>query len=73
MEAPKPKLAEEVQGDDLAEAIRKISDGVTRLTRSGLNREAIITLLSYETKVSRRDIDKVLDGLSDLAKKYTKR
>ena len=50
----------------LAEAIIKISDGFMALIHSGLNREAIVTLLHHKTKVNRRDIDAVLTGLQRL-------
>lgn len=50
----------------LAEAITKISEGFTSLLASGLNKKAIVTLLAYETKLSRRDILRVLDALPRL-------
>lgn len=56
---------------ELATLIRQISAGMTRLVTSGLNKHAIIVLLADETGVGRRQIEKVLDGLNVLAKRYT--
>lgn len=50
----------------LAEAVIKISDGMTSLLRSGLNKRAIVILLQAETKINRSDITKVLDALPRL-------
>lgn len=55
----------------LADAIRKISRATEKLTRSGLNREAICVLLVHSTKLSRRAIDRVLDDLASLERRYT--
>jgi hypothetical protein len=63
--------AEPLTGDQLADAIKKISDGMTRLTASGLNRRAIIVLLQDHTSLSRVSIRKVLDGLAELKERYT--
>ena len=50
----------------LAEAIVKVSAGLAALEQSGLNRDAIVTLLRDKTKVGKRDIEAVLDGLKHL-------
>jgi hypothetical protein len=56
----------------LAEAIVRIGDSVVKLNASGLNRKAIIILLQAETKLSRRDIETVLDALPRLRGWYCK-
>lgn len=56
----------------LAEAITKISDGFTSLLASGLNKHAIVVLIQDATKLSRRDIEKVLDALPRLKGWYCK-
>ncbi len=55
----------------LAEAIRRISKAVDRILRSGLNREAVITLLVHETKLGRKAVERVLSDLSNLERRYT--
>ncbi len=56
---------------DLSAAIRQMSEGVNRLLASGLNRRAIVTLLADSTKVGRKDIERVLDGLVELERDFT--
>ena len=56
----------------LAEAITNIGDAVVRLNKSGLNRKAIVILLQAETKLSRKDIETVLDALPRLRGWYCK-
>jgi len=66
----KPVTAEQPV-DTLPEAIRKISEAMQRMSRLGLNRKAIIVLLQHETGEPQRVIKTVLDGLADLARRYT--
>jgi hypothetical protein len=56
--------------ETLAEAIVKISAGFDHLSKSGLNRKAIVILLNDWTGVGKRDIERVLAGLGDLSKVY---
>ncbi|MGE5509897.1 MAG: hypothetical protein ACM31O_01445 [Bacteroidota bacterium] len=56
----------------LAESIIKLSAGVAALTRGGLNRKAVIALLHDHTKVSKRTIEQVLDGMESLQRTYCK-
>lgn len=56
----------------LASSIVKISEGFDALLASGVNREAIEILLSAKTKIARRDIRIVLDGLRKLKGWYCK-
>lgn len=56
----------------LAEAITNIGDAVVRMNKSGLNRRAIVILLQAETKLSRKDIETVLDALPRLRGWYCK-
>lgn len=50
----------------LAASIVKISEGFQALLDSGLNRGAIEVLLHEKTRVGKRDIRLVLDGLKKL-------
>lgn len=58
--------------ETLAEAIKAISKGLRRLESSGLNRRAITVLVAHHSKVSHRNIEKVLDSLDKLAATYTR-
>lgn len=60
-----------IPDDVLAKAILKISEAMQRLTRSGLNRDAVLVLLHHETKLPYRDLGRVLGALGDLARRYT--
>lgn len=55
----------------LAEAIRRVSGGMKKLTRSGLNRDAVIVLLQHTTKVSRKMIERILNDLEMLERRFT--
>lgn len=54
----------------LAAAIVHISEGMEKLTASGLNEDAIVTLIQHKTKLSRRNIEVVLDAQKRLAGWY---
>lgn len=54
----------------LASAIVKISEGFTALQSSGLNHDAIIVLLHDQTRLPKRDIKLVLNGLRKLRAWY---
>ncbi len=56
---------------DLAANIRKLGEGMEKLLASGLNRKAVVVLLKDHTSVPQRTINVILDGLQELAKKYT--
>lgn len=68
MEIHQPPPAE---SEDLAVTIRRIADGMDRLIRSGLKKNAVVVLLKDATGVGKRDIELVLAGLAGLAKQYT--
>lgn len=56
---------------ELSEQVRLISRALANLSqRSELNRRAIITLLHDSTHISKRTIEAVLTGLTDLEKEY---
>jgi hypothetical protein len=60
----------------LADAIRRIAGGMTKLNSTGVNRRGIEVLLYDATgngPVAKRDITKVLDGLSVLEHRYCRR
>lgn len=56
----------------LAEAIVAISAAAKKLSASGLNRKAIVILLSASSGIGKGDCSIVLDHLEYLAKQYTK-
>lgn len=56
----------------LAQAIVNISNSFSRLTRSGLNRRAIVVLICSDTGYGKGTIEAVLASLDSLAAKYTK-
>lgn len=56
--------------EPLADVIRKLSEGIDRLLKSGLNRNAVVVLLRDATGVGKRDIMEVLDALASLSKRY---
>lgn len=50
----------------LAEAVIRIGENFEKLQKSGLNKRAIIVLVHDYTKISKRDIETVLDCLPKL-------
>lgn len=59
-----------VAKETLAEAIVKIGAAAEALRTSGLNEDAIVTLLAYKSGVGRSDIKNVLSGLRQLRAWY---
>lgn len=56
----------------LADSIVRISEALDKLYKSGVNRKAIVILIQAQTKLSRRDIEAVLDAQKRLAGWYCK-
>ena len=56
----------------LAEAIVRIGEAFAKLQESGLNRKAIVILIQAETKLSRQQINLVLNALTQLRGWYCK-
>ena len=54
----------------LADSIVRISEALTKLEASGVNHKAIVILIQAATKLSRRDIEAVLDVQKRLAGWY---
>ena len=50
----------------LAEAVIRIGENMEKLQKSGLNKRAIVALVYDYTKVSKRDIEAVLNSLAQL-------
>lgn len=71
-EAYKGRHTEPVTQELLATAIVQISDAVKRLEKTGLNRKAVIALISDDTKLGKGTINTVLTSIGSLAKSYTK-
>ncbi len=59
--------------DVLAASVVRIADGIKRLGNTPLNRDAIDVLVSAHTKVAKRTVTRVLDGLRDLEATYLKK
>lgn len=57
----------------LAEAIVRISEGFEKLSKSGLNKRAIVILIQAETRLPQRDINAVLDALPRLQGWYCRK
>jgi len=50
----------------LAEAVIRIGENFERLQKSGINKNAIIILIHDYTKISKRDINLVLESLAKM-------
>lgn len=50
----------------LAEAIIRIGEAMEKLTKSGLNKRAIVALIHDQTKLGKGDIEVILDALTRL-------
>ena len=61
---------EEVPAEVLATAIEKISNGIRAWESSGMNRRALVVLLSASTQVPRAIVTTVLKGIDDLKREY---
>ena len=59
-----------VEPEILAEAIVRISTAIQALSKSGLNREAIIVLVKDRTGLPKKTIDLVLNSLEQLKRHY---
>ena len=62
---------DDVTHKNLADAVVAISKAMKRLTKSGLNRKAVVVLIADDTKLPRRDINAVLDSIDTLAEVYS--
>jgi hypothetical protein len=58
--------------DEIAAEIEKLSKLFIAVKNSRLNRRAVVLLIHDMTKVGKRDIEKLLDALPDLADHYLK-
>lgn len=63
----------EVPAEIIAQSIKKVADGYSRMKKSGLTERAIVALLKDATQMGTGDIKKVLAGLDDLARLYLKK
>ena len=59
-----------MEQENLGDCIKKLSAGVEKILKSGLNQEAIIVLLHDKTKVSKKTIKNVLGALKTLEMDY---
>lgn len=56
--------------EDFPGMVTRISGSVDALLKSGINKKAVIILLCHETKLPQRDVKRLLDELSQLAKNF---
>lgn len=64
------KEDEVVERSVLAQAIVDISEAANKLRLSGLNRRAIVLLLSESSRVGRKDVEAVLTAIEYLKKDF---
>lgn len=57
----------------IADSIVAISKAMETINKTRLTRRAIVTLIAYESKISRRDIEIVLNNLDRLEETWLKR
>ena len=57
----------------IARAILDMDAAMKRIEKSPLKRSAIVTLIAYESKLPRRDIELVLNNLENLADTWIKK
>jgi hypothetical protein len=55
-----------VAAEVIAQALVDISDGMKRLSNSGLKRKAIVALIHDQSKIGKREIEIVLNNLESL-------
>ena len=55
----------------MAQTIVDISTSVKRLLAGGLNKRAIVILLSHSTNLYQSQVEKVLNGLENMKKDFT--
>lgn len=60
-----------IEVEVLAQSIVSMSASLKRLTKSGLNRKAIVVLVAHDTKLGHGQIENVLGSLERLAQTYT--
>lgn len=68
---PQPP-AEQIPAEVLADAIVKIADGMRALNESRLKRDAVVTLIARTSKISRSNIEIVLNNLEELERTWLK-
>lgn len=66
---PVPKLDVAVVAETV-ESIKRIDVAMKTMLNGGLKKATIVTLLHASTKVSKTEIEKVLDGLSNLSRDF---
>jgi len=59
-----------INDDNIVGAIITIKQAVEKLFKGGLNKHAVVVLIQDRTKLSKKDIIKVLDSLLNLEKWY---
>jgi hypothetical protein len=63
---------QEIPATVIADSIVEIAAGMRKLNQTRLRREAIVTLIHYNSKVPRRDIEIVMNNLNELESKWLK-
>lgn len=62
----------EIPFEVMVKSIEQIAKSMQVLSESRLRREAVVTLIQHRSKVSRKDIEIVLNNLRDLEMDYLK-
>ena len=63
---------EPVATEIIAQSIKKVSDGIKAMDRSGLSEKAIILLLRDASGCGKREVENILWALRNLEKLYLK-
>ncbi len=58
--------------EEIAQAITDISKAMRKFNAMRLKRDAIVTLIAHQSKLSRRTIEIVLNNLQDMDRDYLK-
>lgn len=63
-------MPKKMEYEELVEAVRKVGEAAENMKQSGCTRRLIVTLLHDKTKISKKMIGEVLDGLEGLVETY---
>lgn len=73
MASQKQTIAEQLEGvdwDALVKGLRRVGHAGRTMNEAGLQRRAVVILLSEMTGIGRRDVEAVLDALPKLDRRY---
>lgn len=73
MKTPEEEQSLEINAEEIATAIAKVSRAMAVLDKSRLKRDTIVILLHHRTKICQRDINLILDNLIRLEHIFLKK